>query len=71
MCKHLTVEVQEMTYTLEVKNVGEVTIENFPMLVCTTCGSQWIDDRGDQAIADAINKKLASSVNPRKETNED
>ena len=45
-------------YGITVKDVGVVTVENFPMLVChnPSCRSQWISGEGDQMITDATKR---------------
>jgi hypothetical protein len=44
-----------MRFTTYVKDVGEVIVENFPMLVCHNdrCRAQWIGGEGDKMIEDA------------------
>jgi hypothetical protein len=44
-----------MRYKTYVKDVGEVVVENFPMLVCHNdrCRAQWISGEGDKMIEDA------------------
>ena len=54
-CNTLCVAVKRMRHKAYVKDVGEVVVENFPMLVChnNRCGAQWIGGEGDKMIEDA------------------
>jgi len=54
-CNTLCVAVKRMRYKTYVKDVGEVVVENFPMLVCHNdrCRAQWISGEGDKMIEDA------------------
>lgn len=54
-CNTLCVAVKRMRFTTYVKDVGEVIVENFPMLVCHNdrCRAQWIGGEGDKMIEDA------------------
>jgi len=54
-CNTLCVAVKRMRFVTYVKNVGEVVVENFPMLVCHNdrCRAQWIGGEGDKMIEDA------------------
>jgi uncharacterized protein with PIN domain len=54
-CNTLCVAVKRMRYKAYVEDVGEVVVENFPMLVCHNnyCRAQWIGAEGDKMIEDA------------------
>jgi hypothetical protein len=62
-CNTLCVAVKRMRYKTYVKGVGDIVIDNFPMLVCHNdqCRAQWIGGEGDQLISDAADRIRESS----------
>ena len=61
-CNTLCVARKKITYKTFVKDVGEIVIPEFPMLICMNdrCKAQWISGEGDQMISDAAEKIKAA-----------
>lgn len=57
-CNTLCVAKKRIRYKVFIKDVGDVVVENFPMLVChnRSCNANWIDGEGDKMIEDAANE---------------
>ena len=60
-CGNYSVARKTIHYEIFVKNVGQVVINDFPMLVChnSNCNAQWISGDGDQLITEEAERIIA------------
>ena len=62
-CNTLCVQKNMITYTIFVKDVGDVTVSMFPMLVCDNCKSEWISGEGDYLIEKEADRMRQANLN--------